>query len=109
MGRDRTWEVRPLPGGGTLTFSRLSAVDAGVTARLDVVDESALPAILLYRNGKLFNARMQVVLPSLQERLADSVNGSESNKVVDKVTEADDLDLLADEVEDLLDDLGLYE
>mmetsp|Transcript_6837 Transcript_6837/g.12695 ORF Transcript_6837/g.12695 Transcript_6837/m.12695 type:complete len:346 (-) Transcript_6837:162-1199(-) len=70
-GRGRC-DVRALPGGAVLAFARLSAVDAGVTARLDMVDEAALPAILVYRNGKLEASRMSVVLAnSSRGRIAE--------------------------------------
>lgn len=51
-------DTRLLSGKGMLSFARLSAVDAGVTARLDVVDEQVLPAILVYRGGVLSNSKV---------------------------------------------------
>ena len=36
-------DVRELPGRGALAFARLAAVDGGVTARLDVIDEVRCP------------------------------------------------------------------
>jgi hypothetical protein len=147
-------DVRTLAGGANLSFARLSAVDAGVTARLDVVDEAALPAILLYRGGKLSASRVSVVLPNSTgaragaavERasgraaqgegegrsggqgddgewrgagasgstpwagdLGASSMGGPRREAVDRVTAGDDLEVLADDVEDLLDDLGLYD
>jgi hypothetical protein len=114
-GGGRATEVRPMAGEGDLQFARLSAVDAGVTARLDVVDESALPALLLYRGGRLVQSTLNVALPSVRTRLqppdddGPSSGGGGGSSSSDRVIDSDDLDALADEVEDLLDDLGLYE
>jgi hypothetical protein len=100
-----------LPSGkGVLTFARLSAVDAGVTARLDIVDEGVLPAILLYRGGMLSNSRMSVMLPSMRDRHEhDQERRGGEHMAEEKVFEDVDLSALADEVEDLLDELGLYD
>jgi len=104
-----------------LSFARLSAADAGVTARLDVVDESALPALLVYRGGSLVASRCNVCLPSARDRMLareeardkhEHMEGSTSQVVgelVDCVGADDDLEVLADELEDLLDELGLYD
>jgi hypothetical protein len=108
-GSSRKCDVRRLPGDGALSFARLSAVDAGVTARLDVVDESALPAILVYRAGALANSRLSVALPSSRARVEVDADRREGVALSDKVDSDDDLDTLADEVEDLLDELGLFE
>jgi hypothetical protein len=115
----RGGNARTLPGGGTLSFARLSAVDAGVTARLDMVDVASLPALLLYRAGTLFASQMQVRLPSMAPEAEEgeerepsrggAAAGGGGQKRFNVVTDGDDLDQLADECEDLLDDLGLYE
>lgn len=100
-------DTRLLSSKGLLSFARLSAVDAGVTARLDVVDENVLPAILIYRGGILSNSAMSVMLPSIRDREDYGIEREKSGE--DKVFEDVDLDALADEVEDLLDELGLYD
>lgn len=121
-------DARMLPGGGCLSFARLSAVDAGVTARLDVVDEDALPALLLYRAGKLMQSRVHASLPSMPRAAEEDDRegrkgggggggrggggfggGGDGGGGGGGVRDCDDLDQLADELEDLLDDLGLYE
>ena len=109
----------------TLSFARLSAVDAGVTARLDVIDESALPALLVYRGGVLAASQCNVCLPSARARShardeerekrehaqagSSGSGGGLGEELIDRVEADDDLEALADELEDLLDELGLYE
>jgi len=120
-------DVRRLAGQGQsqhgapmLSFARLSAADAGVTARLDVVDESALPALLVYRGGSLIASRCNVCLPSAHDRLLAREEACDKREhmgdtsrspdaIADCVSADDDLEVLADELEDLLDELGLYD
>ena len=101
-------------GDAKLSFARLSAVDAGVTARLDVVDEDALPALLVYRGGSLANSSFRVSLSgSADGAIADDDESGREREgeggQPGGVTESDDLDGLADEVEDLLEGLGVYD
>ena len=127
--------VRRISGGGSLTFARLSAVDAGVTARLDIVDEEALPALLVYRGGKLAKAQLNVSLGSASRRAevgqdregdregcapggfwasdgkidAHGGGGNAGGGPGAGITDAENFDQLADEVEDVLDEMGLFD
>lgn len=56
--------------------------------------------------------KMSVMLPSIRDREdrgAEREGHQEGKKHEDKVFDNVDLDALADEVEDLLDELGLYD
>ena len=84
--------------------NRLAAGDAGVTAKLDVVDIEALPALLVYRAGELADSatRVEIGVDSWT-----SGPGSEGG-AQDGLAEGTDLGQLADDVEDLLDSLGAF-
>ena len=84
--------------------------------------QDALPALLIYRGGRLAASRLSVALPSMVARAQAAEErpgrdpgrrgeggGGEGGGAVDRVSAEDDLGQLADEVEDLLDDLGLYD
>lgn len=109
-------DVKVLSGDGRLSFARLSAVDAGVTARLDVVNEDVLPALLVYRGGALSKSSLKVALTGSIDGLVDDDTRSgcqvvegDSEQRGGGVEDEDDLDALADEVEDLLEAMGVYD
>lgn len=109
-GEDRDRDIRSLPGGAILSFARLSAAGAGVTARLDVVDEDSLPALLVYQGDALLNSEVRVQLSGNGASRGDQspeING-EAGGTHDCISASDDLEDLADDLEDLLDNLGAY-
>ena len=115
------WEVSTvfllLCSSNSSNFPTRLGSDGGVTARLDAIDVDMLPALLVYRGGELANAEMQLRLdvPTGEEadegsepRGGSGSNGEEAQGKQDRVRETDDIGNLADELEDKLDDMGVY-
>ena len=96
-----------------------------MTAKLDAIDVDMLPALLVYRGGELAGAEMQVRLDGGAAAKADERGdderrrggggsgeqggeGEDEGVRQDRVRDGDDLGEMADELEDKLDDMGVY-